>query len=77
MLFFISFLTILILINMSKKCEVCGKGPQTGCNVSKSVRRTKRWFLPNLTVKKVFDYKTGLFEKKKICMACLRTSSKV
>ena len=61
---------------MSKVCEVCSKGPQTGHNVSHSVRRTKRRFLPNLTIKKIFNIKTGAVEKKKICMKCLRTSNK-
>jgi len=73
---FMSFLTILNLYAMSKVCQVCSKGPKSGHNVSHSVRRTKRRFLPNLTVKKVYNNKTGEMEKKKICMACLRTASK-
>jgi large subunit ribosomal protein L28 len=62
---------------MSKVCESCGKGPSTGHNVSHSVRRTKRRFLPNLTTQKVFDVKTGKAEKKKVCMKCLKTASKI
>ncbi|MFH0838321.1 MAG: 50S ribosomal protein L28 [Patescibacteria group bacterium] len=61
---------------MSKVCQVCSKGPTTGHNVSHSVRRTKRRFLPNLTTKKVYDIKTGKTEKKKLCMKCLKTASK-
>ncbi|MBU0706208.1 50S ribosomal protein L28 [Patescibacteria group bacterium] len=61
---------------MSKVCQVCSKGPTTGHNVSHSVRRTKRRFLPNLTVKKVYNNKTGTMEKKKLCMKCLKTSAK-
>ncbi|MBN2087821.1 50S ribosomal protein L28 [Candidatus Peregrinibacteria bacterium] len=61
---------------MSKVCEVCNKGPATGHNVSHSVRRTKRRFMPNLTTKKIFDPKTGETTKVKICMKCLKTSSK-
>jgi large subunit ribosomal protein L28 len=61
---------------MSKVCQVCGKGPKTGHNVSHSVRRTKRRFLPNLTEKKVFNAKTGDMEKKKLCMKCLKTTAK-
>jgi len=33
---------------MAKKCEICGKGPQYGHNVSHSKVRTNRRFLPNL-----------------------------
>lgn len=33
---------------MSKICEVTGKGPMTGNNVSHAKNRTRRRFLPNL-----------------------------
>lgn len=33
---------------MSKICQVTGKRPVTGCNVSHAHNRTKRRFLPNL-----------------------------
>ena len=33
---------------MSKVCQVTGKRPVTGCNVSHAHNRTKRRFLPNL-----------------------------
>jgi len=33
---------------MARVCQVTGKRPQTGNNVSHSNRRTKRRFLPNL-----------------------------
>ena len=33
---------------MSKKCQVTGKTPQTGNNVSHANNRTKRKFFPNL-----------------------------
>lgn len=33
---------------MSRVCQVTGKGPQTGNNVSHSHRKTRRRFLPNL-----------------------------
>ena len=62
---------------MSKVCEICGKGPSSGNNVSHSVRRTKRRFLPNLIKKKIINPITGLLSKKKMCTRCLRTMSKV
>lgn len=33
---------------MSRRCEITGKGPMTGNNVSHAKNRTKRRFLPNL-----------------------------
>lgn len=33
---------------MSRICEVTGKGPVTGCNISHAHNKTKRRFLPNL-----------------------------
>jgi large subunit ribosomal protein L28 len=33
---------------MSRVCQVTGKRPLTGCNVSHAHNRTKRRFLPNL-----------------------------
>jgi len=34
---------------MSRVCELTGKGPMTGNNVSHANNKTKRRFLPNLT----------------------------
>ncbi len=61
---------------MAKVCEICGKGPATGNNVSHSVRRTKRRFLPNLVKKKILDPVKNVFVRKKICTSCLRTMNK-
>ena len=61
---------------MSQICEICGKKPSIGNNVSHSMRHTKRRFLPNLAIKKINDPKTGITSKKKICMKCLRTITK-
>ena len=33
---------------MSKECQVTGKTPMAGNNVSKAVNKTKRKFMPNL-----------------------------
>ena len=33
---------------MSKVCDICGKGPQVGNNVSHANNKTKRRFMPNL-----------------------------
>ena len=33
---------------MSRKCEICGKGPQIGHNVSHAMNKTRKVWLPNL-----------------------------
>ncbi len=38
----------IIVESMSKICQITGKRPMTGNNVSHSKRRTKRRFMPNL-----------------------------
>jgi large subunit ribosomal protein L28 len=56
---------------MARKCDICGKGPQYGHNVSHAKNRTNRRFLPNL--------QTGLVSiggktvKARVCTRCLRT----
>ncbi len=35
---------------MSRICQVTGKRPMTGNNVSHANNKTRRWFLPNLHV---------------------------
>ncbi|MBS1252635.1 MAG: 50S ribosomal protein L28 [Anaerolineales bacterium] len=52
------------------KCEVCGKGPQFGHNVSHSMRRTKRQFKPNVQKKTI--YVDGKRRRVHICMKCLK-----
>ena len=44
---------------MAKVCQVTGKKPSTGNNVSHSMRHTKRRWMPNLQKKKVFNPLTG------------------
>jgi len=61
---------------MSKVCENCGKRPKSGHNVSYSQRKTKRRFLPNLVVKRLWNAASKSFHKKKLCTRCLRTMTK-
>lgn len=57
------------------KCEICGKVPQSGHNVSHSNRHTKRKWLPNIhrTTIVLHGEKTRL----SICTRCLRTHQKL
>ncbi|MBM3187656.1 MAG: 50S ribosomal protein L28 [Chloroflexi bacterium] len=56
------------------RCELCGKGPQFGHNVSHSKVRTNRIWKPN--VQSVTLYVDGRPKKIKICTRCLRTYNK-
>ena len=56
------------------KCELCGKGPQFGHNVSHYKRATNRQFKPN--VKRVQVQIDGQMRRMFLCARCLRTLSK-
>lgn len=56
------------------KCEVCGKKPQFGHNVSFSMKRSKRQFKPN--IQKATFYENGRKVRKNICARCLKTYAK-
>ena len=55
---------------MARRCEICGKGPQYGHNVSHSKVRTNRRFLPNLQTGTVKV--GGRVLKARVCTRCLR-----
>ena len=61
---------------MAKVCQITGKRPKSGHNVSHSQRKTKRRFLPNLIKKKVLNPLTGRFERMRISTSALRTLRK-
>jgi large subunit ribosomal protein L28 len=56
---------------MPKVCEICGKGPTTGHNVSHAKNRTKRRWLPNLQRAKVII--EGKVKRINVCTRCLRS----
>ncbi len=56
------------------KCEICGKTPQFGHNVSHSMRHTKRQFKVN--VQKATIVEKGKVRKISVCTRCLRTLRK-
>ena len=62
---------------MSRVCQLTGKRPITGNNVSHSNRKTKRRFLPNLITKKFFIPETGETVSLKIAASALRTINKL
>ena len=59
---------------MARKCDMCGKGPQFGHNVSHSKKATKRRWLPN--VQRVTVTENGRVKQIRVCTRCLRTLQK-
>lgn len=57
---------------MSRICEVCGKGPTVGNNVSKSNIKLKRRWLPNLL--KIRAKVDDSVQNVKICTKCLKAN---
>jgi len=63
----------LLYKRMAKVCQLTGKRPSAGNNVSHSVRRTKRRFIPNLQKKRIFDPVSGRWIRVRIATSTLRT----
>jgi large subunit ribosomal protein L28 len=60
---------------MSRRCEITGKGPLVGNNVSHANNKTKRRQLPNLRTIKI-TLEDGTTKRIKIAMSTLRTMKK-
>lgn len=60
---------------MSKFCQITGKGPMVGNNVSHANNKTKRRFLPNLRTIRV-DLGDGTTRKIRVAASTLRTLKK-
>jgi large subunit ribosomal protein L28 len=60
---------------MAKRCEVCGKGPTYGRNVSHAHNVTPRRFDPNLqTIRALVN---GSARRIRVCTRCLRSGKVV
>ena len=58
---------------MSRRCELTGKGPMSGNNVSHAKNRTRRRFLPNLNDVSLMSETLGRTVKLRISASALRT----
>lgn len=58
---------------MSRVCELTGKGPMTGNNVSHANNKTKRRFLPNLNDVTLISDTLGRSFKLRVSASALRT----
>ncbi|TAF33821.1 MAG: 50S ribosomal protein L28 [Cytophagales bacterium] len=61
---------------MSKVCEITGKRPRSGNNVSHANNKTKRRFNPNLQKKKFFVPEEGVWVNLKLTTSAMRTINK-
>lgn len=55
---------------MANVCEICGKRPMIGNNVSHAHNKTKRRFMPNLQKIRV-QTPTGV-RRMKVCTSCIQ-----
>ena len=60
---------------MARRCDITGKGPLTGNNVSHANNKTKRRQLPNLRTLRIKN-EDGTTQKIKVAASTLRTMKK-
>ncbi|MFN3535384.1 MAG: 50S ribosomal protein L28 [Desulfatiglandales bacterium] len=56
---------------MSRICEICGKRPMTGHNVSHANNKTKTRWLPNL--QRVRAVQNGKIKRIRVCTTCIKS----
>ncbi|QEI07287.1 50S ribosomal protein L28 [Pigmentiphaga aceris] len=61
---------------MARVCQVTGKGPMVGNNVSHANNKTKRRFLPNLQSRKFWVESENRWVRLRISTNALRTIDK-
>lgn len=55
---------------MARACEICGKHPRLGNNVSHANNKTRRRWYPNL--QRVRALERGTVRQVRVCTRCLR-----
>jgi len=55
---------------MARVCEICGKAPIRGHNVSHANNKTKRMWLPNL--QRVRTVRDGRVVRMRVCTKCIK-----
>ncbi|MCG8476999.1 MAG: 50S ribosomal protein L28 [Cytophagales bacterium] len=61
---------------MARVCQITGKRPRVGNNVSHANNKTKRKFYPNLQTKRFFIPEENKWITLKVSMSALRTINK-
>ncbi len=62
---------------MARVCQVTGKGPMSGNNVSHANNKTKRRFLPNLQYRRFWVETENRWVRLRVSTNALRTIDKV
>jgi large subunit ribosomal protein L28 len=62
-------------MKMARICEICGKKPSTGNNVSHAHNKTRKVWYPNL--QKVKALHQGTVRSIKVCTRCIRSGAVV
>jgi large subunit ribosomal protein L28 len=58
---------------MARKCEITGKGVQTGNNVSHANNKTRRRYMPNLQVTSLLSDTLGFAVRMRLSTNAIRT----
>jgi large subunit ribosomal protein L28 len=74
---FSKFGNLLEELNMARVCQVTGKGPMVGNNVSHANNKTKRRFLPNLQNRRFFVESENRWVSLRLSAAGMRVIDKV
>ena len=61
---------------MARVCQVTGKGPITGNNVSHANNKTRRRFLPNLQTRRFWVESENRWVRLRVSASALRTIDK-
>ncbi|MBX3266464.1 MAG: 50S ribosomal protein L28 [Acidobacteria bacterium] len=61
---------------MARRCQVTGKKPMAGNNVSHANNKTKRRFLPNLQKKRFWSEEEGRWIKLTVSARAIKTITK-
>ena len=56
---------------MAQTCDICGKGPQYGNNISHAHNVTRRRWNPNLQVVKALV--NGAAKRLRVCTGCIKS----
>ena len=62
---------------MSRKCDITGKRPLVGYNVSHAHNKTKKRQLPNLQSKRIYVPELGKWVRVKVSTSALRSIDKL
>ncbi len=56
---------------MARVCEICGKRPRVGYNISHAHNKTKTRWYPNL--QRVRSFRNGQVKRVRVCTSCLKS----